>query len=302
MTNDLQKTAVPDQKQFYGLQNDYMFHAVMQESELVLKHLTAALLDIPVTDITECTVQNPLIYGEAIGDKTCILDVRLLLNKAKRIDLELQTSYQEFWPDRSLLYWSRTFDHLHAGEDYSSLLPAYHIGILGFTIFKEYPEFYSEYRVLNVRNHHMYSDKFGILVLDLTRTDLAADTVTEQTLVKWADVLKAQTLAELETLSNGNEVFENMTTTVKRLNNDERVREACEQRVLYDWSMTQQYNGVFKKGFNAAKSEDSAQVEEANRRADAADKRADTEAKRADAAEQELRRLKERLAKYEPVD
>lgn len=277
MTNDLQKTAVPDQKQFYGLQNDYMFHAVMQESELVLKHLTAALLDIPVTDITECTVQNPLIYGEAIGDKTCILDVRLLLNKAKRIDLELQTSYQEFWPDRSLLYWSRTFDHLQAGDPYENLLPAYHIGILGFTLFKDNPEFFSEYRVLNVKNNHLYSDKLGIFVLDLTRTNLADDSPREQLLLKWANLFKAQSLSELEPLCKENEVFENMETTIKMLNDDERVREACWQRIMYDFSMRAQYE--------AGKAEEA-------KRADAADKRADTEAKRADAAEQELARYK----------
>ena len=78
-----------------------------------------------------------------------------------------------------------------------------------------------------------------------------------------------------------------METTIKMLNDDERVREACWQRIMYDFSMRAQYE--------AGKAEEA-------KRADAADKRADTEAKRADAAEQELRRLKERLSKYEPVD
>ena len=68
-----------------------------------------------------------------------------------------------------------------------------------------------------------------------------------------------------------------MATTVKKLNNDERVREACEQRILYDWSMHKQYEGGLKKGYktgyDTAKAEDAALVEQANNRADSAEEK-----------------------------
>ena len=41
------------------------------------------------------------------------------------------------------------------GEDYSEAKCAIHIGILDFTLFKECPEFYASYKMMNVKNHHV---------------------------------------------------------------------------------------------------------------------------------------------------
>ena len=59
----------------YGLTNDYMFRAVFQNSEEALRHLLSALLDIPYEDILSCEIRNPIVLGETIDDKTCVLCV-----------------------------------------------------------------------------------------------------------------------------------------------------------------------------------------------------------------------------------
>ena len=45
----------------YGLTNDYMFRAILQRSNNVLKHLLAALLDIEVSQIISCEITNPIV-------------------------------------------------------------------------------------------------------------------------------------------------------------------------------------------------------------------------------------------------
>ncbi len=45
--------------------------------------------------------------------------------------------------------------------------------LLNFTLFPEYPEFYSTYQFLNAKNYAKYSDKLRLCVLNLTRIDLA---------------------------------------------------------------------------------------------------------------------------------
>lgn len=74
----------------FGFTNDYMFRAVLQKNEKVLKGILSAVLRIPPEEITSCQITNPIILGEAINEKTCILDVRLLLNNEKQVNLEMQ--------------------------------------------------------------------------------------------------------------------------------------------------------------------------------------------------------------------
>ena len=73
----------------YGLANDYMFHAVLQSSAEALQGLLSALLDIPESEILSCEVINPIILGDAITEKTCILDIRVILNGDRQINIEM---------------------------------------------------------------------------------------------------------------------------------------------------------------------------------------------------------------------
>ena len=63
-----------EEKLKYGLKNDYMFRAAMQSSERMLRGLVSALLDLKPVEIEECLIENPIILGEDIDEKTCILD------------------------------------------------------------------------------------------------------------------------------------------------------------------------------------------------------------------------------------
>lgn len=91
------------------------------------------------------------------------------------------------------------------------LLPAYHIGILDFTLFEDHPKFIVQYKILDVEDGYLYSDKLCIKVLDLTQLEKAKlEPRTNKKLLKWASIFKAETLEELEQLASGEEVFENM--------------------------------------------------------------------------------------------
>lgn len=85
----------------FTMRNDYLFKMVLQADMDVLAHLTAALLHMPFEDIKEISVQNPIIPGKTINDKTFILDVRILLNRKKSINLEMQVCDQQNWKERS---------------------------------------------------------------------------------------------------------------------------------------------------------------------------------------------------------
>lgn len=69
----------------YNLTNDYAFRAVLQESNNALRHLLAAFLSVPYEEIISCEIMNPIILGEHMEEKSCVLDIKVKLNNEKLI-------------------------------------------------------------------------------------------------------------------------------------------------------------------------------------------------------------------------
>lgn len=158
---------MPSGKILFGFTNDYMFRAVLQKNEKVLRGVLSAVLGIPLEEITSCQITNPIILGEAIDEKTCILDVRLLLNDVKQVNLEMQIGNIGNWPKRSLYYTCDMYVDLHSGEDYMNALPCIHIGFVNTSPFADCREFFSRYQIINPENGHLYSGDFEIIMIQL---------------------------------------------------------------------------------------------------------------------------------------
>ncbi len=279
-----------EKRKFYGMRNDYMFHAVLQKNEEVLRNLLATLLEIDEAEIESCHIENPIELGKEIEGKECILDVKLTLNNDKVINIELQVYKQTYWINRSLLYWARTYDNLKSGQDYSMLLPAYHIGILDFTLFENHPKFMAQYQILDVEDGYLYSDKLCIKVLDLTQLEKAKqEPETNKKLLKWASIFKAETLEELEQLASGEEVFENMVVTMKKLSEDEKIRMQCEAREDYERSLLTEYNAGKSEGIEQGIQQG---IASERRNTEKERQRAEKESQRADALAAEVERLR----------
>ena len=84
-----------------------------------------------------------------------------------------------------------SFDQLNSGEEYKEVLPVHSIGFLNFTLFEDQPEFFATYELRNKKTGHLYSSKFSIHVLDLTRIDLATAEDQNYEIDRWAKLFKA---------------------------------------------------------------------------------------------------------------
>ena len=288
-----------EKRKFYGMRNDYMFHAVLQKNEEVLRNLLATLLEMDEADIVSCHIENPIELGKEIEGKDCILDIKIKLNDARIINIELQVYKQTYWTNRSLLYWARAFDILKSGQDYSMLLPTYHIGILDFTLFENHPKFMAKYQILDVEDGFLYSDKLCIKILDLTQLEKAkSQSETDKKLQKWASIFKAETLEELEQLASGEELFENMVVTMKKLSEDEKIRMQCEAREDYERCLLTEYNAGKREGIELEREnteKERQRADDAVQRADDAVQRANDAVKRTAELEAEVKRLQELL-------
>jgi len=213
--------------------NDYLFRAMLQRNNKVLKGLVCSLMHLKEEQIKNVRITNPIILGDTINEKQFFLDINILLNDDIIIDLEMQVINEYNWSERSLSYLCRNFDNLNRGEDYQSLKSAIQIGILNFTLFPEHPEFYSCFQLLNVKNYTKYSDKIRLSVLDLTQISLATEEDKAFRTDQWAALFKAATWEEIKMLAQNNEYINEASDTIYRLTQDEKIRLQCEAREEY---------------------------------------------------------------------
>ena len=119
------------------------------------------------------------------------------------------------------------------GDSYTSAHPVIQIGLLNFTLFPEYPEFYATYKFLNVKNYTLYSDKLCLSVLNLTHIDLATDEDKQYQLDYWAALFKSTTWEDLKMLAQDNEYIRQASETIYQLSQEEAIRQQCEAREDY---------------------------------------------------------------------
>ena len=161
--------------------------------------------------------------------KTFILDIKVLLNDNTIINLEMQIENQLNWPERSLGYLCRSFDNLNTGADYLNTKPAIHIGFLDYCLFPDKPEFHATYKLLNVKNHNVYTDKFIINVVDLTRINMATKEDKLYGVDKWAAFFKADKWEDIIMLADQMPSLQTSVETLYQLNTDEQIRETCDR-------------------------------------------------------------------------
>ena len=217
----------------FHMWNDYLFRALLQVNSEVLKAFVCSLLYLEPQEVTSIAILNPIVLGDAIDDKTYILDIFVEVNGRTRLNLELQVINERNWPERSLCYLCRTFDSMNRGENYRNARTAIQIGIVNFTLFEQNPEFFSNYYMINEKNRQIYTRKFRLCVLDLTQIELATKQDRKFGLDKWAALLTAATWEDLSMLANEDQTLKSAIVTIVQLTEDEKIRLQCEAREDY---------------------------------------------------------------------
>lgn len=217
----------------YGMTNDYMFRAVLQSSNKVLRGLICSLLHLAESEVISVEIINPIILGDSIKDKEFRLDINVILNNHTLINLEMQIANKLNWKNRSVMYLCRSFDQLNHGQNYLDAKPAIHISFLDYTLFEDHPEFYASHKLINVKNHQKYSDNITLNVIDLSHIDLATDEDKKYQIDKWAMLFKATTWEEIKMLATENEYLQEASETIFRMSADDLVRKRCRDREEY---------------------------------------------------------------------
>lgn len=81
--------------------------------------------------------------------------------------------------------------------------------------------------VMNVKNHHIFSDKLKLCVVDLSNIELATEEDKVYGIDHWARLFKAKTWEEMKELAEKNTFFQEAAESLYAANADELVRQKC---------------------------------------------------------------------------
>lgn len=208
----------------FRLTNDCMFHVVFQKNPKALLGLCASLLHMHPEEIRSVEVLNPFEFKTMPTDKTFILDLKVMLNDDSLLNFEVQVVDEADWPERSLTYACRTFDHLKKGEPYLNVKPVCHIGFLDYDLKGFTPEFYATYQLLNVKNHEIYTGKFTLSVVNLNQIELATEEDRKYGIDYWARLFKATTWEAIKKMAQENEYISSAAETMLESSQDASMR------------------------------------------------------------------------------
>lgn len=231
----------------FNMTNDYMFRAVLQESNLALRGLICSLLHLAESEVTSVEITNPIILGETVDAKEFRLDIHLLLNDNTLIDLEMQLANRLNWQNRSVMYLCRSYDRLNRGQEYREARLAIHIGFLDYTLFSKCPEFYACYKLINIKNNQVYSDHLTLYVADLSRIDLATEEDKQYHIDSWARLFKATTWEEIKMIASEDEALYEAAKTLFYKSSEEEIRMHCLDRIEHQQDMRNYERAIEEK-------------------------------------------------------
>ncbi len=217
----------------FRMTNDLLFKILLQNKTAVLKALICSYLNLAPSAIKDVRVTNTISLKEDIKAKEMILDIKAQMNDDTIVNLEMQVLNNHDWPERSISYACRCFDHLQKGQEYLSVNSVAHIGFLDYTLFPDAPEFFATYLLSNVRTGQVYSSKFQISVVDLTHINLATEEDIQSHRSLWASFFKAESWEDFKMLAQQDNNIKEAVATVNKLSQDELFRQRYDARE--DW-------------------------------------------------------------------
>ena len=157
----------------------------------------------------------------------------VLINNTMSLRLILQLALDHFCTEYALLTACRNFEHLYSGNNYETIEPVFHISFLNYSLFPEYPEFYSSYQLMNISNPACcctYSDKLLLSIIDLSQISKAVKEDKDYDIDLWARLLTASTWRELEVLEQTNDYLQAAVETLRQFMENEIICQQCHLR------------------------------------------------------------------------
>ncbi len=217
---------------------DMAFKEIMMDEKARIGFLSA-MLNIRPEDIKETRILNANLRKGHEDEKQGILDVRILMNDAVEINVEIQLTRLKVWANRALFYLAKMYaDQIAPKQNYGVFKKCVSISILDFKLFPEEEDFYSCFHIREDTRNFIYTDKMEFHVLELPKLpeELKEDC---SNIELWAKFINAERKEEFDMLAQKDPYIKSAYEQLQVVSQDKEKRLEYEARQKAIWDYNQ---------------------------------------------------------------
>lgn len=212
------------------LTNDALFKEFFSHkgNEIFLKSFLSDLLKLDIETI-EISKDNHVSIDN-IMDKTCVLDIRAIINNNIIVNLEMQNAYYDSNTNRFSTYGSKLINsNLNKGETYDMLKPTLAIWILNYELF-DFEDYITE-AILVPKNHReveipMFPKYYFIELSKFMKSKIKE----ENNLNDWLTFIDGENKEEVQKIMSRNTTINDAVKQLEELLANKEVRRIVEAR------------------------------------------------------------------------
>ena len=238
----------------FTARNDYAFKKLFgtDENKDIMIELLSLITQLSKDDFDDVRIENseqiPKFYNEKAGR----LDIKIRLNDGRKIDVEMQNTYFDYYPKRSIFYCSKMIhEHFPSGLQYTDLRKCIAINVLN-SPFKLSRKVHSIYQIREAEEYTLLDELLEIHFLDLTKLKKKKENLTS--LEKWLMFIKTDHKGVRQMLAQGNPVMTKANRVMDIFYLDEQERKRYEAAWEYESDRLSMINESERKGLERGKS------------------------------------------------
>ena len=236
----------------FTARNDYAFKKLFgteENKDIMIEFLSLVTL-LSKDDFDDVRIENSEQIPRFYNDKTGRLDIKIRLHDGRKIDVEMQNTYFDYYPKRSIFYCSKLIhEHFMSGFQYAQLKKCIAINVLNSS-FKLSEKIHSIYQIRETEEQTLLDELLEIHFLDLTK--LQKDNLTS--LEKWLMFIKTDSKEERTMLAQGNSVMAKANKVMDIFYLDEQERKRYEAAWEYESDRLSMISESERKGLERGKS------------------------------------------------
>ncbi|UTC46203.1 PD-(D/E)XK nuclease family transposase [Treponema vincentii] len=242
----------------FTARNDYAFKKLFgtEENKDIMVEFLSLVTHLSQDDFDDVRIDNNEQIPRFYNDKTGRLDIKIRLNDGRKIDVEMQNTYFDYYPKRSVFYCSKMIhEHFFSGLQYMDLKKCIAINVLN-SLFKLSRKVHSVYQIRESEEQTLLDELLEIHFLDLTK--LPKENLTS--LEKWLMFIKTDSKEKRRMLAQGNPVMTKANKVMDIFYLDEQERKRYEAAWEYESDRLSMINESERKGLERGLAEGSRQA------------------------------------------
>ena len=243
---------LPNIPMSFTARNDYAFKKLFgtEENKDIMIEFLSLVTQLSKDDFDDVRIENSEYIPRFYNDKIGRLDIKIRLHDGRKIDVEMQNTYFDYYPKRSIFYCSKLIhEHFMSGFQYTQLKKCIAINVLN-SPFKLSGKIHSIYQIRETEEQTLLDELLEIHFLDLTK--LPKENLTS--LEKWLMFIKTDSKEERTMLAQGNPIMTKASKVMDIFYLDEQERKRYEAAWEYESDRLSMIGESERKGLERGKS------------------------------------------------